>query len=523
MTLQEVIKRFNTTPFLFAGSGISRRYYNLPNWIELLSHFANLIKQDEFAFQYYDSFIPADINKEHRLSMIAGHIEIDFNISWFNNDPGIRSGDKTVEEEVLKGTSPFKAEIAAYLRSRSQEVESYKHEIEKLKSISKKNVSGIITTNYDDFFETVFDDYKTFIGQNELIFSPLQGIAEIYKIHGSLDDASTIVITENDYKLFDTKSKYLAAKLMTIFMEYPIIFIGYSLSDENILSILEDIVVCLPASKVDFLQKRFVFIEYDAAVSGATISSHSFSINAKLLEMTKITLSDFGLLYDALQEKKAALPVKVLRRFKDEIYTFARTSAPGTILQVADLNDPRIDEDMLALQIGLADTGLYGLGLAVDANQWYRNIVLQDLSYDPDHLLTISYPELAKQNSWKIPVWYYLTKAKESHPEIEQRAANKYDDIVSIEQIKRNKSATRGRNAKTIWAEEKKQNYFRAIRLLSNLPENKVTAEDLQVVLEEIFHDNPDILSTAANNDKSSIKRLIRLYDFLMYKKKKSP
>ena len=27
MTLQEVVARFNTTPFLFAGSGITRRYY----------------------------------------------------------------------------------------------------------------------------------------------------------------------------------------------------------------------------------------------------------------------------------------------------------------------------------------------------------------------------------------------------------------------------------------------------------------------------------------------------------------
>ena len=52
----------------------------------------------------------------------------------------------------------------------------------------------MITTNYDTFFESIFDGYKTFVGQDELIFSQLQGIAEIYKIHGSVDKADTIVI-----------------------------------------------------------------------------------------------------------------------------------------------------------------------------------------------------------------------------------------------------------------------------------------------------------------------------------------
>lgn len=521
MTLQEVVARFTTTPFLFAGSGITRRYYGLPDWVGLLTYFAEKVKKDKFAFRYYENKV-SEADEADRLPMAASYIETDFNEAWFNDLSEVRSGAECVLEAVSDGVSPFKAEMAEYISKLSVVNEKYSDEVEKLQRISKNNISGIITTNYDCFFENLFDGYKAFVGQDELVFSQLQGFAEIYKIHGSVHLPSSIVINRNDYQLFRDKGKYLAAKLMTIFMEYPIIFIGYSISDPDIQAILGDVVECLPPDKVSSLQKRFVFVEYQAERNDCEVSSHSLVINGKLIEMTKVALSDFGMLYDALSVKKAAFPVKMLRRFKDELYTFALTQQPGPTMQVAALEDGRIDENMLALSIGLASTGVYGLARAVNSEQWYRNIVLHDSMYSCDQLLEYVYPELAKQNSWKLPAWYYITNANYKSEIAESKAPLSYDEIVTEASIKRHHVAIADRTAIEIWTDEK-ENLSRAIRLLGFLPEGKIDVEQYQQVLEEIFEDNVNILSSLDSNDRSSLNRMIRIYDYLRYGQKKTP
>jgi len=263
MTLQEVVARFNTTPFLFAGSGITRRYYGLPDWVGLLTYFAEKVKKDPFAYRFYENKASEAEHTEEKLPLVASYIEKDFNDAWFNNEEGIRSDSEKVYSSVSTGVSPFKAEISEYIASLSTVNPAYADEVEKLRNIAKDNLSGVITTNYDCFFENIFEGYKTFVGQDELVFSQLQGIAEIYKIHGSVQNPESIVINKADYQKFHDKGKYLAAKLMTIFMEYPIVFIGYSISDSDIQAILSDVVECLPLDKIETLQKRFIFVEYN--------------------------------------------------------------------------------------------------------------------------------------------------------------------------------------------------------------------------------------------------------------------
>ena len=104
--------------------------------------------------------------------------------------------------------------------------------------MTARNIAGFITTNYDNFLNIIAPDYITFVGQEELLFNSIQNIAEIYKIHGSISNPDSIIITSSDYDKFNRKASYLTAKLLTIFLENPIIFIGYSISDKNIRNII---------------------------------------------------------------------------------------------------------------------------------------------------------------------------------------------------------------------------------------------------------------------------------------------
>lgn len=516
-SLQEIVKRFNTTPFIFAGSGLSRRYYDLPDWKGLLSYFAGKVKKDAYAFQYYDNMARQETVGSDVMPIVATLIEKDFNELWFNDVPGIRTNTPEVDKFVLSGGSPFKAELAEYISSVSKTNSTFSGEIHKLKEISIQNISGIITTNYDTFFEELFDGYKVFVGQDELIFSQLQGIAEIYKIHGSVSNPESIVINSNDYKKYKEKSKYLSAKLMTIFMEYPIIFMGYSISDSDIQMLLSDIVECLPHNKIDILKDRFVFVTYDAQMDGIDISSLSMTFGTDIIEMTKITTSDFSDIYSALKEKKAAFPVKLLRRFKDDLYEFALTSQTRSTIQVAPLTDQRINEETLALTIGLAKTGVYGLARAITSEDWYRNIVFEDLQYSADELLEYSYVDLAKQNSWKLPVWYYISRASKVPDIAFQKAMHKYTDIVSDDAVAKYQNMINGRSIEELWEKEKHE---KAVLLIANLPEKSVEVQQIEKVIKKLFEEEPNVLHTWKTPYLSSVKRIIRMYDYLKYKAK---
>lgn len=517
--LHNFIRSLPTTPFLFVGSGISRRYFNLPDWRTLLTHFINIVtNQDSIGWaKYYQSFGPDYAN-------IAEALKTDFDARWFT-DSSIRTLPSELMQKVTQeNCSPFKAEIASYIDLNSKLNLAYKDEIDILKSLTARNIAGFITTNYDNFLNIIAPDYITFVGQEELLFNSIQNIAEIYKIHGSISNPDSIIITSSDYDKFNRKASYLTAKLLTIFLENPIIFIGYSISDKNIRNIIFSIADCLSTENLKKLENRFIVVEYDRDNGPTTISPRSMDINGTIIPMTKITMSNYADLYEALKEKRSALPVKMLRMFKNEFYNFILSSTPTQKLYVAGINDVRVDDEDLVLAIASPDQlGPKGL-TGIEADELYKDILLDTIHNTADEILTYAYPKIIKQVQ-KLVVFKYLKKASHDYPEIRQKTnINCYDDFLS-QTIKKNRSRKDYSHHTIIDLthnlDYKNLDLVEKVNMeICFLPEKNITANSLYDHLKKIIENNPNIFSkTTKSSFKTGFRRLIRIYDWLKYGK----
>jgi hypothetical protein len=255
--LRAHLSNFAASPFLFVGSGLSRRYLWLETWRDLLKRFCALAKQD---IGYLSS--RANGNLPELATLLAHH----FHAKWWKGKQFADSRAR-FSETAVRLDSPLKIEIAEYVRQKSWDPDDAAMMAE-LSLLRQANVDGIITTNWDLLLERLFQDYTVYKGQKELLFSHPQSIGEIYKIHGCCTSPNSLILTTQDYTEFTSRNPYLAAKLLTIFVEHPVIFLGYSLSDANVREIIASIASCLDTDATDQLRDRLIFVEWIKDHSG---------------------------------------------------------------------------------------------------------------------------------------------------------------------------------------------------------------------------------------------------------------
>ncbi|HZU85447.1 MAG TPA: SIR2 family protein [Polyangiaceae bacterium] len=203
------------------------------------------------------------------------------------------------------------------------------------KALTALPVRVIVTTNYDSLIETAFrlegrhvhvirDDHE--IG----LWNEAEEV-QVLKLHGDIDSARSLVLTEQDYFRFMREHPAFKRKLVDLFCHRTVLFLGFSMRDPNV-SMLYNVAV----QELGEIKRQAYILTTDADVH---LRRHWARQGLRMIPLQGAT--------DAM--RSAAL-VALLGKLKDEI---DRASRGCDVLLVDDDGDVRD-----SLREVLADEGV---------------------------------------------------------------------------------------------------------------------------------------------------------------------
>ncbi|EOB3490470.1 SIR2 family protein [Enterococcus hirae] len=348
MKIDSFIKQYSNHPVLFIGAGFSLRYLeNSFTWEDLLKHVSlELTGNKEVYLDFKSESIGSDGSCSYE--EIAGKLENLFNETLSQDRNGkFKEINDIFYYNMEKGIklSRFKIYIAQLLNGKKLK-ENTENEIAALKRV-RKNIGSVITTNYDNLIESLFD-FNPLIGNDILLSNPY---GAVYKIHGCVTNPEKIIITDNDYALFEEKYELIRAQLLSLFIHNPIIFIGYSIGDENIKKLLKTVFTYVEANTeiAEKIKSNFLVVEYEKDSNNLEVHDHDIVLEDLItIRINKIKTDNFEDIYNSLASIELpvlAMDIRKVQNVVKEIYEGGNVS----VNIVDDLNDLKNNEKVLAI------------------------------------------------------------------------------------------------------------------------------------------------------------------------------
>lgn len=438
MQISEFISKYKNHPVLFIGTGFSLRYIkNSYTWDGLLRSIAEKLKgTSEF---YLDIKSNYEEDGDYIYCKIAEAIEKEFTSCLMNDRDGPL---KEINDKFYalmdsgKKISRLKLYISEIL-SKIEPRPEMEAEIIALKK-TRKNIGSIITTNYDNFAESIFE-FNPLIGNDILLSNPY---GSVYKVHGCIKHPDKIIITSKDYEKFSAQYELIRAQLLSLFIHNPIIFIGYSITDANIKDILKTIFTYVePNSEIaEKIRSNFLLVEYSAGSANSEISDHDINLegHANIIRINKIKTDDFLSIYNSISELKlpvSAMDIRKVQSIVKEIYS-------GGSIQV------KITDDMDSLKNSEKI-------LAIGSN---RNITYE---YQTSSEMTRNYYSIIEEENtqlislidkFKIPknIFFPIFGFSEVNKNLDKSSALKTQQLELLKKTKNETKASAKNNHKTI-------------------------------------------------------------------------
>jgi hypothetical protein len=164
------------------------------------------------------------------------------------------------ESAALLSSHMHARDQAAYLRGRFEsvgqhdEATTFNHAVSKHVSLPRYGLAPVllaglrteqaITLNYDCLFELAsadIEDERTVIPD-----SRVAGKHWLLKLHGSVQDPSTIVLTRDDHLGYNASRDALSAVVRATLITHHLLFVGFGLRDDHFHGIIHDVRRAVP-------------------------------------------------------------------------------------------------------------------------------------------------------------------------------------------------------------------------------------------------------------------------------------
>lgn len=342
-----LLENFDCQPVLFVGAGLTRRYIGAPDWEGALRYILGQLPESDITYEYLSQKHAGD--KVLIGSEVADRV---FEWAW-------KEGKELFSKDLFdsKDKSIFlKSMLASYLDSitpgENDFPDEFQAEIEAIKTIRPH---ALITTNYDNMLERLFDGYEGIIGRNVLKYN-LNAYGEVYHIHGSVSFPETMVITKEDYETWSEDSKYFAAKLLTYFAEHPVFIFGYGLGDVNVQTVLQDIGKIV-ADETGLIANVIQVVYLPDQNLGVSQSEFAIPVGGKQYRIRVLNVASLVEVFTALtarHELKNVNPALV-RALAARVMKLTRSDIPNGNIEVnyQTLEEVANSEDALPSMLGI--------------------------------------------------------------------------------------------------------------------------------------------------------------------------
>lgn len=528
------LKEKNQYPIIFIGSGMSKRYIeSSPDWLNLLEEYWIKLGNSTNFYSYLSS-MRKEI--EHSRESLSNE-QIDFVVNaqaateiqkkfddLYNKDNSLVP-ELNPKSVYMNNLSPFKESVAKrfselkFLDSMTEELSLFGKVLSKAKMI--------ITTNYDKLIEELLTRQDKspdiFIG-NSGFFQETTGWGELYKIHGTCDNSSSIVITDKDYAEFNENSILLNAKLLTSLVDSPIIFLGYSLTDENVRSLLQAYANNLPTD-VSQSADRITIVEYKSGEQDIFENVEHDPILE--INYTRIQTDNYVSLFKQISEINQGVSPAYIRKYQQEFRQIIETKGQAgeldTFLTYANnIDELPADYKLKNTAVAIGDRGnLFVIPTFIN--------YINDYFKETDNIsLQISARFLAQQQpNANFPYSRLIKRIKQSSDlgltarekeKIQTRINQTYtlDEYLNHTKINKSDQKYLKENLKTIWDDKTISELNRIKIITKNIKtfKNQIDSFIIDTALPR-FTENYVSVSTTKSGIITAYRRLFVVYDLL--------